>query len=288
MNREYPYQARDLSEIPDRLRQSAYQTLPPGELAKTIFLIPGQLLAKKLTGAGGMHWVPEQLLVFTEQGVLHVQASKLPKEKAQANYLPGSSLLYGRVILVLLYGRMELCGVVDGFQKQIVIEYNSVSHELMQPAYLNFLRLAWQPAVILEANNYQNMLLGRLEDQSYKFRSGLEKHCLQKDEFLQSFVFQRRMLKTYLRIFHKLIAPASLVAITDRQLILIEEGTTSATSYGYFFTYCPRQNVVGIERRPKDRLEDICVTLRKDGSSIEHQLTQETANAEAFQALWGR
>ena len=249
-------------------------------------MIPGQMLAEKLGGFGGMHWVPEQALVFTEQGVLHVQAGKTGAEQGTVNYLMGSSLLYGRVSLVILYGRMELCGVVDGGLKQIVVEYNSVSHELMQPAFLTFLRLAWPAAQFHEANNYQNLLKGSLQDQSYKFRSGLEKHCLQADEYVQGFVFQPRLVKRYLRFIHRLIAPASLMTLTDRQLILIEEGMTSATSYGYFFTWCPLQNVARIEIRLKDHLREVYATLQKDGVSVEHRLTQIPANAEACQALW--
>lgn len=283
--REYPYQVRDLANLPDGLRQLAEQALPLAERAETIFVIPGQMLAKKFGGMGGMHWVPEQALLFTAQGVVHVQAGKSPDEIGHATYLPGASLLYARVSLVILYGRMELCGGSENLTR-IVVEYNSVSHELMQPAFLNFLRLAWKPAQFREENNYQNLLKGKLNEQSYKFSSGLEKYCLQADEYLHGFVFQPRVYKHYFRVFHRLTAPASLLALTDRQLILIEEGMTSATSYGYFFTYCPRANVLNVDTKPSDKLDEVHVQLGKDAMRADFKVTQEKNNALACQDLW--
>jgi hypothetical protein len=286
--REYPYQVRDLTNLPDGLRQLAEGVLPLDDPAETIFVIPGQMLSKKFGGFGGVHWVPEQALLFTAQGVIHVQAGKSAGEVGQANYLPGASLLYARMSLVILYARMELCGGINDNMIRIVVEYNSVSHELMQPAFLNFLRLTWKLAQVQEANNYQNLLMGRLEEQSYKFSSGLEKHCLQAGEYLQGFVFQPRIFKHYLRIFHRLIAPASLLALTDRQLILIEEGMTSATSYGYFFTFCPRANVVNVDTKPNDKLQEVRVQLRKDAMNADFQVAQEMDNAFACQDLWAK
>jgi hypothetical protein len=287
-HREYPYQVSGLANLPVGLRQLAELALPPAEPANPIFVIPGQLSAKKFGGFGGMHWVPEQALLFTPHGVFHVQAGKSTNEMGHAKYLPGNSLLYARVSLVLLYGRMELCGVVNDNLTSIVVVYNSVSHELMEPALKNFLRLAWDQTRDEGSSYYHNLLLGKLREQSYKFRSGLENHSLQPDERLLGFVFQPRIYKQYFRIFHRLIVPAGLVALTRKQLIIIEEGVSSATSYGYFFTFCPRANVVNIETKTNGRLQNVYIHLRKDNVTTEHQLTTENANALACQALWAK
>jgi len=285
---EYPYQVKSLANLPDGLRQLAEQAIPAAEPTNTIFVIPEQMMPKKLGGLGGMHRVPEQALLFTPHGVIHVQAGESADEMGQAKYLPGNSLLYVRVSLVLLYGQMELFVAVNDSLTRIVVQYNSVSHELMLPALKNFLRLAWDQTRDQESNGYQNLLLGKLEEQSYKFRSGLTNHCLQPDESLLGFVFQPRILKRYLHMFNRLIEPASLLALTDKQLITIEEGSTSATSYGYFFTFCPKANVVNIETKTNARLQDVYIHLRKDNVTADHQLTLENANALASQALWAK
>jgi hypothetical protein len=286
--REYPYQVSGLANLPVGLRQLAEQAQPPAEPANAIFVIPGQMLSKEFGGFGGVHWVPEQALLFTPHGVFHVQAGKSTNEMGQVKYLPGNSLLYARVSLIILYGRMELCGVVNDNLTSIVVVYNSVSHELMEPALKNFLHLAWDQTRDEGANYTNDFLLGKLNEQSYKFRSGLEYHSLSPNERLQGFVFQPSIYKHYLHIFHRLIAPAGLIALTDKQLIIIEEGVSSATSYGYFFTFCPKANVVNVVTKTKGRLQDVYFHLRKDNVTADHQLTLENANALACQTLWAK
>ena len=286
--RGYPYQVDRVSDLPEKLRHLAEPVLPLAGSVETIFVIPGQMQSKKFGGFGGMHWVPEQALLFSTQGVVYVQAGKSADEVGQANYLPADNLLYARVSLVILYSRMEMCGIVDDKMKRIVVEYNSVKHELMQPAFFKFIRLAWAQPQAPGANDNQRLLMDRLKEQSFKFKSGLEKHCLQNDEFLQGFVFQPRLVKDYVHLFHRLIAPASLVALTDRQLILIEEGVSGATSYGYFFTYCPQANVIKVDTKPDDQLYDVHVQLRKNATDADFWVKQEREKALACQDLWSK
>jgi hypothetical protein len=284
--REHPFLAKNLEAMPAGLKELARQTLKPDELAQTIFVIPEQMMPKKFGGLGGAHLVPDQALLFTSSGIIHVQVGKSTVEMEQSQYMPGNSLLYLRISLVLLYGQIELYGVANNSLTCINVQYNAVSHELVLPALKKFLRLAWDQTRDQELDTYQNLLLGQLEDQSYKFRSGLELYSLQPDEHLLGFVFQPRIFKQYLRVFRRLIAPASLLAVTDRQLIMINEGITSASSYGYFFTFCPKANVVQVDSRANNSLQEVGIHLEKNSITAEHQLTQDNENALACQALW--
>jgi hypothetical protein len=282
---EHPYRAKTLKELPDRLRALAEKTLLPDDPAEKIFVIPEQMLSKKIGGVGRMHWVPEQSLLFTQRGVIHVQAGKSGDEIGQANYLAGSSLLYAQMSLILLYGRMEICAAVNGEMSRIVVEYNAVSHEMLEPSLHKLIRLAWDQAQDQNANDYINLLLGKLEEQSLKFRNGLANHALQPNEKLLGYVFQPRVYMRYFRIMRRLIAPASLIALTDKQLIIIEDGMTGASSYGYLFTYCPRANLVDVASEPADTLQDVCIHLGKDAVMADHRLTLENVTVLAWRDL---
>jgi hypothetical protein len=282
---EHPYRAKTLEELPVRLRSLAAQTLLPDDPAEDIFVIPEQMLSKNKDGIGGMHWVPEQCLLFTQRGVIHAQAGKSGDEIGQASYLAGSSLLYAQMSLILLYGKMEICAAVNNEMSRIVVEYNAVSHDMLEPALHKFIRMAWDQAQDQNAKDDKNYLLEKLEDQSYKFRNGLALHALQPVEKLFGYVFQPSVFKRYFRIIRRQIAPASLIAITDKQLLIIAEGMTNATSYGYYFTYCPRAYVVDVDSEPADTLHDVCIHLRKEAVTADHRLRVENGTLLALRDL---
>lgn len=290
---EHPYRVASLVSLSDELQQLAGQALPPGDAISAIFVIPEQMLPRDWTGVGGIHRVPEQALLFTAHGVVHAQVSAPDEQLAQARYLSGDHLFYARLFMILVYGRLELYGAVDGSLIQIIVEYNSVSQELIQPELYKLLRQAWQPLPVEKSSqNETGARLNNLELKSTKFCSGLRSYSLQRDERLLDFVFQPLIRKKKFGFSQQPVAPSSLVALTDRQLILIEEGLTSATSYGYFITFCPLASVVNIALTPNDTLkmngflQDLSINLGQAQVTANHRLTLENSNALAAQSLW--
>jgi hypothetical protein len=290
---EHPYRVAGLASLSDELQQLASQALPADEPASAIFVIPEQMLSRDWTGLGGIHRVPEQALIFTPHGVLHVQAGESSDGLGQVKYLPGDQLLFARLIMILVYGRIELYGAVDGNLLQISVEYNSVSQELIQPELYQLLRMAWrQVGAEKPSQNRSSSLQNSLELKSTKFASGLRSYALQQDERLLDYVFQPAIQKKKFGFSKQTIAPANLTALSDRQLIIIEEGLSSATSYGYFFTFCPCENVMRVELKTNESLktngrhQDVCFYLCKDGVTADHLFTLENENAQACKSLW--
>ena len=140
---DHPYRAETLNDLPDGLRPLAEQSVIPGDPIETIFVVPERYLSQHWGEPGGMRRVPEQALLFTARGALHVQGENLPGQPAQATYLPGCDLLYAHLSLVLLYGRLELCGIANDALAHIVVEYNTIRHDLVQPGLQRLLRQAW-------------------------------------------------------------------------------------------------------------------------------------------------
>ncbi len=285
----HPYQAETVADLPAELRLLAEGSLLSDDPIRTIFVVPPQTLLQKAAGRGGVRRLPVQALLFTTGGVLHLQGANPSGQAGQAVYLRSDSLIYAHLSLVLLYGRLELCGVSGGAQRRIVVEYNTVRHDLIQPELGRLLFLMGEPAHAVQSNDgMTGALLEKIQQRSMKFRNGLQIYALQPGDGLLDFVFQPRILKRYGRIFRRLAAPASLIALTGRELILIEDGPANTTSYGWRFTFCPRKNITGVETSPNGVWQDVQVHLAKGEIQANHRLTLENDAAQTWLSIWQR
>ncbi len=285
---DHPYLVAHLHDLPGSLAQLAGQALEADEPLETLFVMPPQALPKNFGGRGGMHLAPERALLFTARGVLFVQDAGASGQPAQAVALHGDQLLYAHLTQILLYGRLELCAVEHDALKRIVVEYNTVGHFLLQPALQRLLRLAWDepPGMPGLDSDSTESVLEALGERSFKFKGGLRYHGLLPGERLLGCVFQPRILRRVLGIFPRLAEPAALLALTEHQILLIEEGRTNATSYGWFITFCPRRCVTGIETAPHAAWQEVQVHLQKGSISAERRVIVENAAAQAWRDLW--
>ena len=283
---EHPYRAKGITDLPSDLQQLAGHSLGPNEQIGSIFVVPPQTFPGNWWG--GPRYVPEQALLFTAEGVLHVQGAASPGQAGQATYLRGDELVYVHLSLLLLYGRLELAGLVNGALSRVIVEYNTVGHDFLQPALHRFLRLAWAQAQAQENQDHTDILLSGLDEQSFKFGNGLRYYALQSDERLLGFVFQPRITQRYLHLFRRLIAPTTLLALTDRDLVIIEENRTTSAAYGWIFTFCPRACVAGIEAKPNAEWQDVCVRLTRGKVTVDRHVTLGNKAALAWRDLWTR
>lgn len=85
----------------------------------------------------------------------------------------------------------------------IVVEYNTVGYDLLQPALQRFLRLAWGTSdhSLEPGEDRTDVLVQGLGQQSFKFRSGLQIYSLQTGELVSGFVFQLRIIQRIFGIF---------------------------------------------------------------------------------------
>jgi len=280
---ERPYLVQNLADLPDGFQLPVAQGLPPDQAAQVILMIPHHTQ----TRTKRQRFVPPQVLVFTAQGVLHVQAGLSPGQPPTATYLRGADLLYAQHSLILLYGCLELAGEAQGHGVRIVVEYNTVGLELLLPALQQFLRLAYAPApAAAPQDNQSQTLLQKLTAQSFKFESGLRFYALQPDEPLLGFVFQPRIVQRLWHLFNRGIAPAALLALTERTVILIEEERIKGASYGWLITFCPRRYLAGVETRPKRQWCEVSVRLTRNEATWEHRVMLDNEKAQAWEALW--
>jgi len=159
-------------------------------------------------------------------------------------------------------GRLELAGEVNGRLVHIVAEYNTVGQELLEEALNQFLRLSYESTHPDEYFQEQNdAMLDKLGTESFKFMNGLRLYALRPGERLLGYVCQPRIAQRFLRYFSRPIAPASMLALTNQAVILIEEDKAWGASYGWLITLCPRRYIVNIESRPNQEWREVSVRL---------------------------
>jgi hypothetical protein len=281
----HPYRVNHPSDLPVSLWQSAEQALGPQEPVDSIFVVPAQVSSK---GWFGLRYAPEQALLFTSQGVLHVQDGATPGQPAQSTYLRAADLLYAHLSLILLYGRLELAGQVNGTLARIEVEFNTVAESLLQPGLRQLVRQAWGQTTTLAAGQAQTeTILRELDRLPMKFSNGLRYHGLQPGERLLGFVFQPGIWTRRWRFFPHQVSATTLLALTDRQLIILAEDKMGRqANYGWIFTFCPLAGVAGIELIPVEAWQELQTHLERDGVVVDRQITLEYENALTWQILW--
>lgn len=273
---QFPYVVNALTDLPEEFQQAVQSCLPEEESIRSILMLPPQPFMKR----GG---VPRQVLLSTMHGILHVQDGK----PLLMNYLPAKSLLYVHHKLILLYGCLELAGEVNGELVRIVAEYNTVGQPLLDVVLRQFLSRSYEvnnpDESIREQNNF---VLHNLGEVSFKFMNGLRLYALQPGERLLGYVFQPRIREPILRFFNRSIAPTSMLALTNRNVILIKEDKSSGASYGWVVTICPRDIVLTVESKPMQKWQKLSVLLLRNDVSTQRNLILEDDTALACTSLW--
>jgi len=277
----FPYPVQNLTDLSEPFQQTVQRSLKPDEQINSILMIPPQPFLKR----GG---TPQQALLSTSQGLLHIHEMVLPDQPPIATYLPGEAFLYARHSLLLLYGRLELMGEVNGSLVRMVIEYNTVGQPLLDAVLKQFLRFTYGWADTEKSYNPQQNkpLLDELGAQSFKFMNGLQFYALQPGEKLWGTVFQPRITQSVLHFFRRALAPASLLALTDQAVVLIEEDKARGAAYGWLITLCPRKFVAEIESKPTYQWSEVSLHLRRNGVNETRKLTLENETARIWETMW--
>lgn len=279
----HPYRVNDLAELPASLQSAVQQALGPTEQPERIFLVPNQTFFKNWFSR---RYVPQQALLFTAQGVLHVQEAVSPDQPPQATYLHAASLLYIQLRLLLLYGRLELVGQVNGDLARVVVEFNTVGVPLLLPGLRRLMTLAWESAEP-EIPISREGSLPEFDSLPLKFKNGLRLYGLQPGECLLGLVFQPGLWERHGSLFRRQISANTLLALTNHDLVIVEEERTGRTNpYGWILTFCPLAGVKGFEAAPGESWQEMQLHLTRDGVAVDRQVTLERETVQAWQNLW--
>jgi len=235
----HPYPIKKLEELPEPLMRLTASYAQLFDQIDFMLVVPNQSFMK---GLFGRRLVPQQALLFYPEGVLHLQDSKSADRPGSATWIEAKYLCRLSNSLLLLYGKLEINAERGETIQAVEVEYNTVVYDLLKPYLQRFLEHAWtdRDAASTDAADGKPPDVSQLP---YKFQSGLRIYALQPNEKLIGFVYQPEILEPRLGFFRRKITPNTLIALTDKQVVLIQEELATASNYGWVITHLPRRHI---------------------------------------------
>jgi hypothetical protein len=284
----HPYMVDAVDALPARLRDRAVAALPPGDTMVRGFVAPQDY---RSTDDLPPQVVPEQALIFTERGLLHVEADLPGVGAPLPTYLEPDKLLWMRSSHLLLYGRLEMVGAVQGDAVSLIMEFNAVGWRLIHAEWhamvgkvIGLAPLA--PEETRELDEQEKLLLAPVPD---KFVDGLGRYGLYTGESLLGAVFQPAVWKENLIAFDEQLLPNTLVALTDASVLIMEEESAlvrKSEQFGLIITRIPRRAIAAAASTAQDPLQAIRFSLAWDDAAAEQNVLLTPEMAEAWLKLW--
>ena len=279
-----PYAVATLGDLPGSLQQAARQFAGAAIRPNSICVFPSRT---RLKNQAGWEYVDEQALLFTQEGVFQVQAPSASHPNARITYLCAMDLLYARLSLILMYGRLEL---VDDSLTSVIVEFNAAGFDMIKPGLQQLLGACTEKRIPSSPNAARaKTVLSNLGELSFKFKNGLYLYGLLPEEQVLGFVFQPALWGRRWRVWPLKIAETTLLALTDRQLIVVEEQSHSRfPAYGWIFTFYPRKAIDHAGIMPTQLGQEWFVGLKSKATAVERKILLEESNGSAWQELWSR
>ena len=149
------------------------------------------------------------------------------------------------------------------------------------------LRMAWADESKGDFKEENAKLIEPFRNQSFKFGNGMALYGLQPGERLLGLVLQEGIWKKFFLGKGFQVRPPVLVALTDKQLILLEEEPLNIeANYGWIFTYCSRSIIQQIEIRYGKKAGSLFIFLNRNGVEMTLQTRLRTEASQKLIELW--
>ena len=233
----WPIKLENAAKLPPPLDVQLTDLLGRDEQMQELVAIPADSAASR-RGAwertrGG------QVLALTNQRVI-VGVQAVRPDEAPWVAFPYDTIISWEISQTLLYGRLDLSAELDGQVVRTRIEFNTVGTELIVAA------LAPLECATLGVSRASRRRIPAGIDLPFKFGNFLA-DALLPDEQIHDLVFQAAIVVPLFRFWRRLITPGTVIAGTDRRLLVIrEEAKLNADRYGYSSLTLPRRWAGGL------------------------------------------
>jgi len=274
----HPSVLRRVADLPVELQSSLVDSLAASDNIQTIIAFPPQIHR-------GWHYVPKQALLFSPQGLMHVQASIWPGEEPQVTYVQGSGLMVVRVSLLLLYGFLEIVAQGEGAPTRLGMEFNTVAWaQFSQPLRQLLHASRAVPGAPAGTATVTPAAQPAFDDLPLKFLNGAKIYGLLPGEELQGLVFQPGVWERHLLFFRRPILANTLLLLTTNYMAVVEEKLKVAQ--GWIISHIPRGGISGMQGRPCGLWNELTVRLRRGDQEAETQLLLTNEALQAWRLLW--
>jgi hypothetical protein len=278
-----PYSVASLADLPASLKQAAMHSMGSKNKPSSICVFPGRT---GLKNQSAWEYFDEQALLFTAEGIYQIQAPTSAHQDARIIFLCAADLLYARLSLILMFGRLEL---VDESLTRVVVEFNAAGFDIIKPGLQQLLGAPGGRTITPLETASSKTVLGELGERSFKFKNGLYLYGLLPEEQVLGFVFQPAIWGWRWHFLPLKISETTLLALTDQQIIVVEEQSRSRfPAYGWIFTFYPRKAINKFGMNPTRRWQELIIELKSKAASIDRRIILEESNGSAWQELWLR
>jgi len=256
--------------------------LPDNQNIEGIFVVP------PATYSSGYrpHLNPLQALIFTQQGVLHLAASAKRGQPGEGVWVAVDGILMIKLTLILLYGKLEIFDTQDRQVAKIEMEYNTVAHDLLVPVLRGLIKKTWQKNSVKFALIPEDSTFSSFKYISFSFYNGLNIEAIQPGERVLGYVYQQETREPWLKIFHKKLFPQIVLALTDQQLILLQQDLKFQPHHEWIFTFIPLYRIASIKQVPYETWQRVSIQLITEPNQKPIDLILEPEHAEKWQAIW--
>jgi hypothetical protein len=280
----FPYLIQSIDLLPAGFCTIAKSYPGTSDAHATIWVVPEQDICR----SRGRTRVPSQALIFTQSGVLHIEAPESKGQDTQVRWISVQHMVMLKLSLILLYGKLEIWGLEKGTATKIEVEYNTVSHHLIEPALKRLVQNTWNGNPPAETDFQPDLSFGSFVHTSFSFYNGLCNHALQAGESVLNYVFQPEIRRPVLKIFRKKVAPQSVMVLTTQQLILLQEDLRQSTHHEWIFTFVPLHRVCGLEEQTYKTWQKWVVRLLPAAGAPEIELILDPDNGPGLSAVQNR
>lgn len=277
-----PYFLPGLNDIPDPLSDLTRQYLPAGETVEGVFVIPPKMQAH------GFRWRldPLQALVFTQKGVLHVFEAEKGEKEGGGTWILAEDILKVRLSLILLYGKLEIWGTGSNQVSTIAVEYNTVSHHFLAPLLKALLRKTWVEKPTSNTSFQPDSTFSSFVNTSFSFYNGLKGEAIQPGESVLGHVYQPELREPVLKVFQRKVFPQTVLAVTNHQLILLQQDLKSKTHHEWIFTFVPGYRISQFSTEGKRDWQKIIFHLAPEFADQNIEILLEAQNSQKFLTIW--
>jgi len=276
-----PYSVRAVEQLPEALLELAKSRLPEGQAIEGIFVVPPE------THKHGFAWRlnPLQALIFTKQGVLHLAASSRKGRPGDALWISVEDVFKIKFSLILLYEKLEIFAAHNEQPVKIELEYHAVGHNLLTPLLRGLMRKTWQKNPAALAQRPEDATFSEFVATSYSFYNGLKNEAIQPDERILGYVYQPEIHRPFLKSFYRKVFPKTALALTDQQLILLQEDLALPSHHEWIFTFIPLYRIASIQPSEIKAWQKISIHLNGGAQAQVIDLILEPVQAQKCRSL---
>ncbi|MCS6827561.1 MAG: hypothetical protein NZ553_13180 [Caldilinea sp.] len=285
----HPYLIASLDELPDGLRPSVEAALPPGTKLASGLVVPANYRSK--TPDAEPEMIPAQALIFTGEGMWHIQAPTVDQPAPAPIYIQPDNIRWIRSSHLLLYGRLEIASAFQGEPVLLDIEFNAVGWRQKDQNWRNLVAQAVgmppiQAGVMPAPGDRDRALLSETPE---KFVDGLFRYGLYTGETLLAATFQPAVWQHHLIAFDEQRTPDTLLALTNASVLILSEEKAlvrHSDDLGMLITRIPRQAIVELQVEKGDLTDTVVFSLERGGVADAYRLSLAPDAAQAWLDIW--